>query len=339
MREEVAAVAPFELAAWPTPLAGCSLAAALTRLRHHGVPAPAAVRIPANSTDAQAAEAIASLVATLNPHERCEALLVQSDHIGCWDDGSADADGENDDESFGTDAFDDGHGCVQLASADWLQQALRCVAACDRSAAVCVQHDPANGRIGLLLRRCPPLWARVELDGAAVHDHTAADTPLDAMPLAPVAPPTAPPAAAQEAAARLLWGLRKVYCAGDLAGGGARFGAFSRDADDWRKVEWRLHDDAALVGSVAQRAACALAPMCGDASAIHLALALCFGRRAAEEEAAAPRGDAAGAALADRERRSSDEDGDERLASTSDLVHVIVQCVAIESSASRHLLL
>ena len=71
------------------------------------------------------------------------------------DDGSSD-DGDDDDRST-----------VWIGSSGWLQRAATRAVSLAQSGggAACVRHDPANGRIGLLLRRCPPLEVLLERCG------------------------------------------------------------------------------------------------------------------------------------------------------------------------------
>ncbi len=139
----------------------------LSVLRDAGVPAVAATAISAAADDDAVIDKLRRLVASLEPRSRREALLVRPDSAAPptpdaaggddGDDGDGDFDDSGDDDG-------DGDGCVRLADTDWITRALRLVRRtatraehnnnAEHNSSVCVSHDPSNGRVGLLLKRC-----------------------------------------------------------------------------------------------------------------------------------------------------------------------------------------
>ena len=75
------------------------------------------------------------------------------------------------DDGSSSDDDDDYRSTVWIGSSGWLQRAAtRAVSLAQSGAgAACVRHDPANGRIGLLLRRCPPLEVLLEQSGERLY--------------------------------------------------------------------------------------------------------------------------------------------------------------------------
>jgi hypothetical protein len=140
-----------------------SRASCLAWLRLCGVRAPLAVRITHGASDAAAIASIEALVAQLSMDDRRHGgLRAQPDRMLAGS-GCSHQDGlhsREDDDS----ALLDGPGAIRLACPHWLSSALAATRRIMNSGGgddVCLRHEPGNGRIGLMLRRCPPLTAAV----------------------------------------------------------------------------------------------------------------------------------------------------------------------------------
>lgn len=163
--------------------------------------------------------------------------------------------------------------------------------------AVCVRTSAANGRIGLMLHRLPPLLITVRcMPDTNVHIERA----ILAGSSAPVLPSTMISTDDEDVCARprdlgvasdsplvrrpfvvdawvepLLWSLGKVYC---CHGPSERYEALVDDQEDWSKVAW-TPDDGALILRVAADAAKALAMRESRPCAVQVALECVFGSR------------------------------------------------------------
>ena len=143
-----------------------SLTSRLRFCRDHSLPAAHACCIAAHLSEAEAAQVIAGLVDEIGLSAEGSGLRIEPDiELGRLapqgvDDGSSSDDDDDDDRST-----------VWIGSSGWLQHAATRAVSVAQSAAgaACVRHDPANGRIGLLLRRCPPLEVLLEPSGERLH--------------------------------------------------------------------------------------------------------------------------------------------------------------------------
>lgn len=143
-----------------------SLTARLQQLRAHQLAAPLACCIISGITESDAAKQLMELaLAAGYPAIEGTALRVEPDsrplrRTAAESSSDSHATEENEDN-------DDDHDTVWIdTDGDWLRQASsRAVAVAAASGAACVWHDVANGRIGLMLRRCPPLEVLVEQVG------------------------------------------------------------------------------------------------------------------------------------------------------------------------------
>ena len=143
-----------------------SLTSRLRFCRDHSLPAAHACCIAAHLSEAEAAQVIAGLVDEIGLSAEGSGLRIEPDiELGRLapqggDDGSSSDDDDDDDRST-----------VWIGSSGWLQRAATRAVSVAQSAAgaACVRHDPANGRIGLLLRRCPPLEVLLEPSGERFH--------------------------------------------------------------------------------------------------------------------------------------------------------------------------
>ena len=173
--------------------------------------------------------------------------------------------------------------------------------------AVCVRHSAANGRIGLMLRRMPPLIVTVRCEPAspatveriALAGSTAPpilpkplfgeddeddedESPIQARDLSEASSGAelahhAVETSDDEWARQVSWSLAKVYC---CRGPGARYNSLLDDQDDWTKVVWAA-DDGMRIMRAASAAATALMTHSGKASAsVHVALECVFGSAA-----------------------------------------------------------
>jgi len=215
-------------------------------------------------------------------------------------------DGDSGDDSDGD--GDNDRSNVLIGSLGWLQRAAARALSLARSGAgfACVRHDPANGRIGLLLRRCPALEVMLEQSGERLHFSAwlhGCSPPERAM-----APPVGPRHLSEAGGggeargselercrlplragweAPLLWQLGKIYCCcrhGEADGGqGALYPAADNDLDAWAKVEWDetdLEEVAARAVEAATLLDQQLRRSGSGACAARLRLELCFGPRA-----------------------------------------------------------
>ena len=140
-----------------------SLTSRLRFCRDHSLLAPHACCIAAHLCEAEAAVVIAALVDEIGQSAVGSGLRIEPDieldrpvAPRSGDDGSSSDDGDDDNRST-----------VWIGSSGWLQRAATRAVSIAQSggSAACVRHDPANGRIGLLLRRCPPLEVLLERCG------------------------------------------------------------------------------------------------------------------------------------------------------------------------------
>lgn len=138
--------------------AGSSRTALLALLRSEGAPATAAVCIPRWSTEAVISSLARGLVELLSTEQRrCGGLRALPDAPG------DDFFGQDGEDSVDDCPLPDLPGAVRLASPRWLQSAVEAVGQLMPRGAACLRFEAGNGRIGLMLRRCPPLLATVRL--------------------------------------------------------------------------------------------------------------------------------------------------------------------------------
>ena len=138
--------------------AGSSRTALLALLRAEGAPATAAVCIPRGSTEAVISSLARGLVELLSTEQRrCGGLRALPDSPG------DDFFGQDGEASVDDCPLPDLPGAVRLASPRWLQSAVEAVGQLMPRGAACLRFEAGNGRIGLMLRRCPPLLATVRL--------------------------------------------------------------------------------------------------------------------------------------------------------------------------------
>ncbi|EOD13693.1 hypothetical protein EMIHUDRAFT_351663, partial [Emiliania huxleyi CCMP1516] len=138
--------------------AGSSRTALLALLRSEGAPATAAVCIPRGSTEAVISSLARGLVELLSTEQRrCGGLRALPDAPG------DDFFGQDGEDSVDDCPLPDLPGAVRLASPRWLQSAVEAVGQLMPRGAACLRFEAGNGRIGLMLRRCPPLLATVRL--------------------------------------------------------------------------------------------------------------------------------------------------------------------------------
>ena len=167
---------------------------------------------------------------------------------------------------------------------------------------VVVRHSAANGRVGLMLRRMPPLLVTLQcapgVPAIVAHATLAGGAP----PIVPTSllvddeaelvasPPqqhlgeTSGDELVRRAASaadkwagwsgRLLWSLGKVYCCRD--GRRPRYEALVEEQEEWTKVEWAA-DDGARILRVAVDAASALAQYEARPCTVRVALECVFG--------------------------------------------------------------
>lgn len=167
-----------------SPVELSSRTSCLAWLRLCGVRAPLAVRIPHDASDAAAVACIEALVAQLSTDDRLHGgLRAQPDRMPAGDNFSHyDGHSSPDEDDC---APPDGPGAIQLSCPHWLSSALaatRCIMNSGGGRDVCLRHEPGNGRIGLMLRRCPQLIAAVQLPAATVGVRTASDCARRAAP-------------------------------------------------------------------------------------------------------------------------------------------------------------
>ena len=126
--------------------AGTSRARTLALLRARGVPAVQAVRIWAGVPGEDVGDALSLLGGVALP------VSIQEDgedHTGMYG-----SDGDSDEEQ---DEEDGGDNVSRMVA----QVQRRMLAS--PGVHLCVRHEPGNGRLGLLLRRCPPLLVKVHV--------------------------------------------------------------------------------------------------------------------------------------------------------------------------------
>ena len=196
-----------------------------------------------------------------------------------------------------------------------LQSCIVQLVAAEPARAVCVLHSAANGRIGLMLRRLPPLVvmmrceprdggmslmsARLGSERAGGSHAVPVPRALDADDDDEVTEDTEqrdeithdhsatstevePQLLARphdEWARGLIWSMNKVYCCRETGclQSSRPYASLVDDEDEWAKVEWGDADGATLV-QTAGEAAQVLAQRAGKACTVHVALELTFGR-------------------------------------------------------------
>ena len=176
------------------------------------------------------------------------------------------------------------HECVQRRVCELMSAAP--------SRSISVHHSAANGRIGLLLRRMPPLLVALRMSSGAPTVESVA-LAGSAQPVVPsflddfddelsspsrglgdaIAAPMVRASTVQAWAGPLIWSLGKVYC---QRSANARYEAVVEDQDDWVKVTWAVDDGAALI-RVAAEAASALARHEEGPCTVRVALECVFG--------------------------------------------------------------
>ena len=153
--------------------------------------------------------------------------------------------------------------------------------------AICVRHSAANGRIGLLLRRMPPLLFTITCQDSSVSIDSASLS--GSAPIVPQQlltndeePSTASSlevqadlvsdrsealvrragATAASWAVPLLWSLSKVYCCRDYQR--ERYEALVDDDDDWTKVIWAADDGTRILRAAADAASALASQQAGS---------------------------------------------------------------------------
>ena len=150
-----------------------SLTSRLRFCRDHSLPAPQACCIAAHLCEAEAAVMIEALVDAIGKPAEGSGLRIdpdiEPDRLVAPHGRDRGGDGDSGDDSDGD--GDNDRSNVLIGSLGWLQRAATRALSLARSGAgfACVRHDPANGRIGLLLRRCPALEVMLEQSGERLH--------------------------------------------------------------------------------------------------------------------------------------------------------------------------
>ena len=249
-----------------------SLSDTLQLLRSRGVAAPLSCRIARGISHAAAVSAINGLAKEiLRSRGNGTGLRVEPDRtdeakFAFYDAGTACSESDSDSE-------EEGELTVWIGSSGWLERCVSLALRSSESGDVCVRHDPANGRIGMLLRRCPSIEVLLE-QGASGMNFSAwlLGTPSPEVHSAPMKArlhlgdangselemPTRPERTGWELP--LLWQLNKIYCCPYSDGEctelqlphGPAIRCYPLDDDDfdsWTKVEWDEADADAVAVS------------------------------------------------------------------------------------------
>lgn len=272
-----------------------SITSNLEFLRSQGIPCARALHIPAGAAvDVDVVQFVRELPEYSAGMLYGQAILISYDDLMLLDNSEgiyiAD-DVEEGDDSDSTDRIDRGFNVVTIGSTEW---AARCHLVATRlarkapSRPICMVHSESNGRIGLMLRRLPPLVVllhcipgkSVEIEAAYLRGQTPPScsssevlpTQMHLGTATGVEVERRVPASLNEWAAPLLWNLGKVYHG---PWGFSAYGAFVDNHDDWCKVEWGNSGNTILDAAV--RCASALARREPSACKVQLALELIFG--------------------------------------------------------------
>ena len=202
--------------------------------------------------------------------------------------------------------YDECESIVIIGQGFWqedVQSKVVALASAEPSRAIRIRHSKGNGRIGLMLRRLPPLLVTFKCGGGG-GGQLAVECAHLAGHAAPPPPPellrddddddedeeadgggetaAAPNAMVRRAApinrwaAPLLWSLGKVYCCHSDRGG--VYSACEEDQNRWAKVRWGGHDGERILSVAADAARALMANEKSDCSCtVRVALELVFG--------------------------------------------------------------
>ena len=251
---------------------GTTLSDTLRYLRSCGIAAPLSCRVARGSSHADAVSVINTLADELIcSRANGTGIRIEPEECTITRDRTATRDDDDDSDS---DSEEEGEFTVWIGSTGWLDRCVSFALRCAQSGDVCVRHDTGNGRIGMLLRRCPSLEVLLEQSvGGMTFSAWLKGTPPPQEHLAPMPTrlhlgdakgseleaPSRPERTGWELP--LLWQLNKIYCCPYSDGECSELQLPNRpavrcypldddDFDAWAKVEWDETDadDVAATG-------------------------------------------------------------------------------------------